>query len=121
MKKTKKEGGKDKSSNKTWNRKIVDAKKFMKKELNMLVKKASDKVYKKAKKELNSLAKRKKSNDDDDDDKSVESLNVVDNQLVANKAKIEKINREMNNVDAQLKKFDFLRLVREFNSFFTFL
>jgi hypothetical protein len=39
------------------------------------------------------VAKRKKS---DDDDESVESLNAID-----------KINREMNDVDAQLKKFEF--------------
>ena len=87
-------------SNKTWNQKSGDTKKFTKKELNMLVKKASDKVYKKAKKELNSLAQRKKSNDDDDDGKSVKSLNVVDNQLVADTAKIKKINRRVSDVDA---------------------
>ena len=72
----------------------------------MIVKKASDKAYKKTKKELNSIAKRKKS-DDDDDDKSVESLNVIDNKLVPTNAKIDKINRAMDDVDAQLKKFDF--------------
>ena len=79
LKKLKAKGGTDKSSNnnKTWTRKSADAKKFTKKELNMIVKKASDKAYKKTKKELNSIAKRKKS-DDDDDDKSIESLNVID-------------------------------------------
>ena len=81
------------NNDKPWAKKSNDAKKFTKKELNNIVKKASDKAYKKAKKELNSVAKRKKS---DDDDESVESLNAID-----------KINREMNDVDAQLKQFEF--------------
>jgi hypothetical protein len=108
LKKLKAKGGTDKSSNnnKTWTRKSAEAKKFTKKEINMIVKKARDKAYKKTKKELNSIAKRKKS-DDDDDDKSVESLNVIDNKLVPTNAKIDKINRAMDDVDAQLKKFDF--------------
>jgi hypothetical protein len=86
----------DKSfKNKTWTKKSSEAKTFTKKELNNIVKKATAKAVHKTKKELNAVAKRKKS-DDDDDDQSVESLNAID-----------KLSREMNDVDAQLKKFDF--------------
>jgi hypothetical protein len=78
---------------KTWDKKSSDAKKFTKKELNALVKKASDKAYKKGKKD-SSPAKRKK--DDSDDDKSEASLN-----------NIEALESQMRDVDQQLSRFKF--------------
>ena len=97
---------KNESKGKSWTKQSSDAKKFTKKELTVIVKKASDKAFKKAKKELNSVAKRKK-DDSDDDDKSVESINVTEIASNDMKAKLDKINRDMADVDAQLKKFDF--------------
>jgi hypothetical protein len=91
-----KDGGKNNSDkkpfnkNKTWTKKSDDAKKFSKKELNAMVKKASKKAVKKATKELNAVAKRKRSNDDDD---STSSLHMLEN--------------EMKDVDDQLKNFNF--------------
>jgi hypothetical protein len=55
-----------------------------------MVKKASKKVVKKATKELNAVAKRKRSDDDDD---STSPLHMLKN--------------EMNDVDNQLKNFNF--------------
>jgi hypothetical protein len=78
------------NKNKTWTKKSDDAKKFSKKELNALVKKASEKAVKKATKELNVVAKRKRNDDDDD---STSSLHMLEN--------------EMKDVDAQLKNFNF--------------
>jgi hypothetical protein len=91
-----KESGRNNSSdkkpfnkNKTWTKKSDDAKKFSKKELNALVKKASEKAVKKATKELNAVAKRKRDNDND----STSSLHMLKN--------------EMKDVDDQLKNFNF--------------
>jgi hypothetical protein len=91
-----KESGRNNSSdkkpfnkNQTWTKKSNDAKKFSKKELNALVKKASEKAVKKATKELNAVAKRKR----DDDDNSTSSLHMLEN--------------EMKDVDDQLKNFNF--------------
>jgi SpoVK/Ycf46/Vps4 family AAA+-type ATPase len=91
-----KEGGKNNSNkkpfnkNKTWTKKSDDAKKFSKKELNALVKKASKKAVKKATKELNAVAKRKRSDSDED---STSSLHMLKNK--------------MKDVDEQLKNFNF--------------
>jgi hypothetical protein len=91
-----KESGRNNSSdkkpfnkNKTWTKKSNDAKKFCKKELNALVKKASKKAVKKATKELNAVAKRKR----DDDGNLMSSLHMLEN--------------EMKDVDDQLKNFNF--------------
>jgi hypothetical protein len=96
LKKMKESSGRSNSSdkkpfnkNKTWTKKSDDAKKFSKKELNALVKKASEKAVKKATKELNAVAKRKR----DDDDDSTSSLHMLEN--------------EMKDVDDQLKNFNF--------------
>jgi hypothetical protein len=93
-----KESGRSNSSNKkpfnknkTWTKKSDDAKKFSKKELNALVKKASEKAVKKATKEMNAVAKRKRDNDNDDD--STSSLHMLENK--------------MKDVDDQLKNFNF--------------
>jgi hypothetical protein len=48
---------------KTWTKKSDNAKKFSKKELNALVKKASKKAVKKATKELTAVSKRKQGDD----------------------------------------------------------
>jgi hypothetical protein len=96
LKKMKESSGRSNSSdkkpfnkNKTWTKKSNDAKKFSKKELNALVKKASEKAVKKATKELNAVAKRKR----DDNDDSTSSLHMLEN--------------EMKDVDDQLKNFNF--------------
>jgi hypothetical protein len=80
-----KEDGRNNSShkkpfnkNKTWTRKSNNAKKLSKKELNTLVKKASEKAVKKATKELNAMAKRKRSNDNDN---STSSLHMLENKM----------------------------------------
>jgi hypothetical protein len=91
-----KDGGKNNSDkkpfnkNKTWTKKSDDAKKFSKKELNAIVKKASDKAVKKVTKELHAVAKRKRSDSDDD---STSSLHMLET--------------EMKDVDEQLKNFNF--------------
>jgi hypothetical protein len=92
-----KESGRNNSSdkkpfnkNRTWTKKSDDAKKFSKKELNPLAKKASEKAVKKATKELNAVAKRKCSNEYDD---STSSLHMLEN--------------EMKDVDYQLKNFNY--------------
>ena len=82
-----------KEKSKTWDKKSADAKKFTQKELNNLVKKASDKVYKKGKKD-SSPTKYKK--DNLDDDKFEASLN-----------NIKAIKSQMGNVDKQLSQFSF--------------
>jgi hypothetical protein len=74
------------AAKKDWKSKSNDAKKFTKKELNAIVKKK----VQKAKKELNMANKRKS---DSDDDQSATSLHMLEN--------------EMQDVDEQLKKFDF--------------
>jgi hypothetical protein len=96
LKKMKESSGRSNSSdkkpfnkNKTWTKKSDDAKKFSKKELNALVKKANEKAVKKATKELNAVAKRKR----DDDDDLTSSLHMLEN--------------EMKDVDDQLKNFNF--------------
>jgi hypothetical protein len=78
-----KEGGRNNSSNKkpfnknkTWTEKSDDAKKFSKKELNALVKKASEKAVKKATKEMNAVAKHKQSNGKND---STSPLHMLEN------------------------------------------
>jgi hypothetical protein len=93
-----KESGRNNSSdkkpfnkNKTWTKKSNEDKKFSKKELNALVKKASEKAVKKATKELNAVAKRKRSDNDDNDLTS--SLHMLEN--------------EMKDVNDQLKNFNF--------------
>jgi hypothetical protein len=78
------------NKNKTWTKKSNDAKKFSKKELNVLVKKASKKAVKKATKELNAVAKHKRDNNYDD---SMSSLHMLENK--------------MKDVDDQLKNFNF--------------
>jgi hypothetical protein len=95
---------KNESKGKSWVKQSSDAKKFTKKELTVIIKKASEKAFKKAKKELNATSKRKV---DDDDDKSVESINVTEIAATTAQSKIDKIERDMADVDAQLKKFDF--------------
>ena len=65
---------------------------FTKKELNAIVKKASNKVIKKAKKELNAVAKRKKDNLDDD-------------RLEASINNLETLNQQMKNVDKHIQEF----------------
>jgi hypothetical protein len=77
------------NKNKTWNRKSDDAKKEAKKELNALVKKVSQKVTTKVKKDL-AATKRKSDDKDDDSDNSVNLLE-----------------RQMADIDAELKEFDF--------------
>jgi hypothetical protein len=102
--------GKDitsKPKNKTWERKSADAKKLSKKELAVIVKKASERAYKKAKRELNSVAKRKKADDDDDDQSSVESVHAIESKEVPTNATIAKLAEDMKDVDAQLSKFNF--------------
>jgi hypothetical protein len=92
-----KESGKNKSSNKkpfnknkAWTKKSNDAKTFSKKELNALVMKASKKAVKKATKELNAVAKCKRSNNNNN---STSSLHMLENK--------------MKDVDDQLKNFNF--------------
>jgi hypothetical protein len=54
------------NKNKTWIKESDDTIKFSKKELNALVKKASEKAVKKATKELNAVAKHKQGNENND-------------------------------------------------------
>jgi hypothetical protein len=91
-----KESGRNNSSdkkpfnkNKTWTKKSNNAKKFSKKELNALVKKASKKAVKKVTKELSTVSKCKR----DDDNNSTSSLHMLKN--------------EMKDVDDQLKNINF--------------
>lgn len=95
LKKVKSEGGSKtggfkKSSNKTWTRKSADAKTVTKKELNALVKKVSQKVATKVKKDLTTAAKRKSEDKSDSDDNSINMLEG-----------------EMKDIDDQLKDFNF--------------
>ena len=102
--------GKDsgfKSKNKTWDRKSADAKKLSKKELALIVKKASELAYKKAKRELNSVTKRKKADDDEDEQSSVGSVNAIETKEISPNKTIEQLAADMKDVDAQLSKFNF--------------
>jgi hypothetical protein len=87
--------------NKTWTKKSDDAKKFTKKELNAIVKKASTNAVKFAKRDMKVVAeaKRKKSSKDSDDD-STASVNVVE-RMEAGDA------NNMDDVDEQMKNFSF--------------
>ena len=84
--------------NKTWKRKSDDAKKFTKKELSAIGKKASREAIKKAKQECNAATKRKsdessaESGEESDSDASDVSLNVIE---------------RLADVDKQLADFDF--------------
>lgn len=93
LKKMKAGGDKKSSGKKNWKGKSDDAKTFTKKELNAIVKKASNTAIKKVKKELKTPTKRKKS--DDSDNSSVASLNAIE------------LEEEMRDVDRQLAEFDF--------------
>jgi hypothetical protein len=78
------------NKNNTWTKKSNDTKKFSNKELNTLVKKASEKAVKKATNELNAMAKHKQS---DDNDNSTSSLHMLKNK--------------MKDVNDQMKNFNF--------------
>ena len=93
--KAKGNGGRKKSANKTWKRKLEDAKGYSKKELAAIGKKASKAAIKKAKKELNALsAKRKK--EELDDDLSVASSNSLN-----------ALDKEEKELDKAMRDFDF--------------
>ena len=92
----------DRSKNKSWSRKSDDAKKFSKKEISAIAKKAGKKAIRDAKRQLYAMSK--EDSDSDVDSQSSKSSNEDDNNSV------HMMEASMAEIDRQLQDFDFTKM-----------
>ena len=100
LKKKQSDGGQ--SKNKSWSRKSDDAKKFSKKEISAIAKKAGKKAIRDAKRQLYAMSK--EDSDSDVDSQSSKSSNEDDNNSV------HMMEASMAEIDRQLQDFDFTKM-----------